>query len=171
MQYEQVILEMLSRIQTLENQVRELQQQKQQSTVENQSQNMPLPLSGPHRTNVKVTDEMLEECYQMGKLFFEGKEDDVQYMAEQVNKKTSMNRNNAIMTIFAVIALLSGELYKRGISAKATKKYFANIMRDYGEGALQRAIAAMRMHISYRRSLHHNVDLLETVCDEFQALI
>ncbi len=174
MQYEKVILEMLSRIQTLEEQVKDLK--------EKQAQVSSVPVSAairqefqtpsiPHRTNTKVTDAMLEACYHAGKQAVASDYADVVLLAEQVSLQTGMNKNNAQMTIFAVTALLNGELYKRGISGKATKKYFENILRDYGKGGLQRAIAAMRLHIDYRRALHHNVDLLEQICDQYQKMI
>ncbi len=92
-------------------------------------------------------------------------------LAKEVCAKTGMNKNNALMTIFAVMALLNGELYKRAISGKALARYFDNILRDYGKGKLQVAIAAMRMHVNYRRALHHNVDLLEQICDRYQKMI
>lgn len=174
MQYEKIILEMLERIQVLEEQVKELKEKQKQDV------GLPAPAPNwqpsptfrePRRTNSKVNDEMLEACYHAGKEAIASDYADVVELAAQVKEKTGMNQNNALMTIFAVMALLNGELYKRAISGKATAKYFDNILRDYGKGGLQRAIAAMRKHITYRRALHHNVDLLERVCDQYQEMI
>ncbi|MBQ6823914.1 MAG: hypothetical protein IJP27_04620 [Clostridia bacterium] len=161
MEYETVILEMLARIQALEEQVKELK-----------AQQIPLqkkPL--PHRSNTKVTEEMLLACYEAGKQAVASEYADAVALAEQVHHRTGMNKNNALMTIFGVVALLNGELYKRALSGKATKKYFDLILADYGKGKLQLAIAAMRKHIDYRRALHHNVDLLEEICDRYQEMI
>lgn len=174
MQYEKVILEMLERIQALEDQVKELKEKHEKAPMATaptfiQQERLIPPM--PRRTNTKVTDEMLEACYQAGKRAVGSDYADVTMLADQVSMQTGMNRNNAIMTIFAVVALLNGELYKRAVSGRALVKYFDNILRDYGKGGLQRAIAAMRMHIDYRRSLHHNVDLLENVCDRYQKMI
>ncbi|MBR2013466.1 MAG: hypothetical protein IJ995_04550 [Clostridia bacterium] len=166
MQYEKVILEMLARIQTLEEQVRELQQAAK-PTVETFVQETLTPPTA-RRTNTKVTEEMLEECYRMGRLVYEGDKRDISILAELVSQKTDMNPNNALMTIFAVVAMLNGELYKRTLSSKATAKFFENIQRDYGNGALQRAVASIRQHINYRRKLNYNADLLEYTCDQFQ---
>lgn len=174
MQYEKVILEMLSRIQALEEQVKELkaaQERKEPEFSAGLVRRECLTPPMPRRSNMRVTDEMLEACYQAGKKAISSDYADVVALAEQVHLQTNMNQNNAQMTIFAVMALLNGELYKRGISGKATEKYFKNILRDYGKGGLQRAIAAMRVHIDYRRSLHHNVDLLELICDQYQKQI
>ena len=170
MQYEKIILEMLERIQTLEDQVKELKER--QVVNLSQKESIPSPtFREPRRTNTKVNDEMLEACYHAGKKAINSDYADVVELAARVKEKTGMNQNNALMTIFAVIALLNGELYKRAISGKATAKYFDNILRDYGKGGLQRAIAAMRKHINYRRTLHHNVDLLEQICDQYQEKI
>lgn len=177
MEYEKVILEMLSRIQVLEEQVRELQGERRPSPMPHPMPHpMPQHMMGhfpprPHRTNMKVTDEMLKACYDAGKEAHKNEDLDVGKLADGVSLDTGMNRNNALMTIYAVVALLNGELYKRGISGKATERYFEYILQDYGKGGLQKAIAAMRLHIDYRRALHHNVDLLETVCDAYQAKI
>lgn len=174
MQYEKVILEMLERIQALEDQVKELKE-KQNPAVQQPAFGLirqeVLTPSAPRRTNTKVTEEMLEACYQAGKRAVGSDYADVTMLADQVSMQTGMNRNNAIMTIFAVVALLNGELYKRAVSGRALDIYFDNILRDYGKGGLQRAIAAMRKHIDYRRGLHHNVDLLEQICDRHQNMI
>lgn len=167
MQYEKVILEMLERIQTLEEQVQQLQQQAAKPIAESFLQETLTP-PRERRTNTKVTEEMLEECYRMGKLVYEGDEREIPLLAELVSQKTEMNPNNALMTIFAVVAMLNGELYKRTLSSKATAKFFENIQRDYGNGALQRAIASIRQHINYRRMLNYNADRLEATCDQFQ---
>lgn len=176
MQYEKIILEMLERIQALEDQVKELKENQIKTPPDEISRITHAPVWQPapmisHRTNTKVTDEMLEACYQCGQQAVNSEYADVVDLAAQVSRDTGMNQNNALMTIFAVISLLNGELYKRGISGKATTKYFENILRDYGKGGLQRAIAAMRKHITYRRALHHNVDLLEQICDQYQERI
>lgn len=174
MQYEKVILEMLERIQALEDQVKELKEKQVKVSVATGAtviQKERLTPPAPRRTNTKVTEEMLEACYQAGKRAVGSDYADVTMLADQVSMRTGMNRNNAIMTIFAVVALLNGELYKRAVSGRALAKYFDNILRDYGKGGLQRAIAAMRKHIDYRRALHHNVDLLEQTCERYQKMI
>lgn len=174
MQYEKVILEMLERIQALEDQVKELKE-KQKSVLPQPAPTLirqeVLTPPMPRRTNTKVTDEMLEACYWAGKRAVGSDYADVTMLADQVSMQTGMNRNNAIMTIFAVVALLNGELYKRAVSGRALARYFDNILCDYGKGGLQRAIAATRKHIDYRRALHHNVDLLEQICDRYQKMI
>ncbi len=170
MQHEEIILEMLAHIQALEDQVAQLQKALADtpSTAPTVQTVPPIPPT-PHRTNSKVTDKMLEACYRAGKKAHESDEYDVRQLADEVHKKTGMNFSNAVMTIFAVIALLNGELYKRAISAKAIEKYFNRITEDYGNGGLHKAIGAIRLHITYRRKFHHNVDCLERLCDAYQA--
>lgn len=164
MQYETVILEMLSRIKNLENEVEELK-----SMIENNDTFNGCEEKG--RKNITVTDEMLDECYLFGKKAYENTYSDVRSFAQTVSKETGMNENNAFMTITAVKFLLDGEVYKRALSAKALDKYLDNILNDYGKTALSRALDSMDKHIEYRHSKNHNVDALIKVCNKYKAVL
>ena len=63
MQYEKVILEMLSRIQLLEEEVARLKKQQAGATFGSVAEQAPRA----HRTNKKVTKEMQEACYAAGR--------------------------------------------------------------------------------------------------------
>ena len=174
MKYENVILEMQERIQALEKQVNELQLQvgarMERGPREIRVGNDPFGMKRkpPY---IKVTKEMADACYLAGKEAYENEAVEIGALADRVSVETGMNRNNALMSIFAVVALLRGELYKRGISARATDLYFEHILNDYGKGGLQKAIAAMRLHIEYRQNLNHNMERLELICDHYQEKV
>lgn len=110
-----------------------------------------------------MTDDMIDLCYQEGKRMQQGA--NVQQLADVVAQQTGMNRNSAIMYLHAVDGMLSGTVYKRAISAKATQRYFDWILQEFGRAGLKKAIQATRLHIRYRRACGHKVESIEALCD------
>jgi len=162
MQYETIILELLSRIKKLEEDVEELKQFRQNNVVEQENTTSVSSVS-----YTKMTDEMIEICYKCGKMVFQG--ENAQELADDVAEETGMNRNSAFMYIYVVSSLLSGEVFKRAISKKALEIYFKKIFQEYGSEGLKKAIKATRLHIDYRKSCGHTVDSIEEVCDKAEA--
>ena len=162
MQYETIILELLSRIKKLEEDVEELKQSRQNNVVEQEN-----ATSASSVSYTKMTDEMIEICYKCGKMVFQG--ENAHELADDVAEETGMNRNSAFMYIYVVSSLLSGEVFKRAISKKALEIYFKKIFQDYGSEGLKKAIKATRLHIDYRRSCGHAVDSIEEACDKAEA--
>ena len=162
MQYETIILELLSRIKKLEEDVEELKQFRVSRVIEPENSAYV-----PSVSYTKMTDEMIEICYKCGKMVFQG--ENAQELADDVAEETGMNRNSAFMYIYVVSSLLSGEIYKRAISKKALEIYFKKIFQDYGSDGLEKAIKATRLHIDYRKSCGHTVDSIEEACDKAEA--
>ena len=162
MQYETIILELLSRIKKLEEDVEELKQSRQYNVVEQENATSVSSVS-----YTKMTDEMIEICYKCGKMVFQG--ENAQELADDVAEETGMNRNSAFMYIYVVSSLLSGEVFKRAISKKALEIYFKKIFNEYGSAGLKKAIKATRLHIDYRKSCGHTVDSIEEACDKAEA--
>ena len=162
MQYETIILELLSRIKKLEEDVEELKQSRQNDVVEQENTTSVSSVS-----YTKMTAEMIEICYKCGKMVFQG--ENAQELADDVAEETGMNRNSAFMYIYVVSSLLSGEVFKRAISKKALEIYFKKIFNDYGSEGLKKAIKATRLHIDYRKSCGHTVDSIEEACDKAEA--
>lgn len=125
----------------------------------------------PARSNSTVNEKMHKECYHAAKRFHDCGEGRFSAYAEQVHEKTGMKFTTAKMAIMVAYALISGELYKSAISGKSADLFFKMIQKDYGSGGLQKAILAMRKHINYRRASNHNVDLLENLCDRYEAIL
>lgn len=173
MQYETIILELLSRIKTLEDEVTLLKQKVEDLSLKSEEDEMndmqenrnnnSFPISCK---NKKMTDDMIRICYEYGKKVSEGK--NAQEMADDVVEKTGMNRNSALMYLYAVSGMLDGTVYKRAISAKATKKYFDYILQDYGKKGLEKALDATRQHVEYRRQCGLTPDAIENLCDEYE---
>ena len=163
MQYETIILEMLTRIKKLEEDVAELKAQRASLSmpggeVDNQQESEVT-------TYRKMTDEMIEICYKCGKKAAAG--ENIQELADDISETTGMNRSSAVMYLYAVQGMLAGTIYKRAISAKALKKYYDLIWDEYSSAGLKKAIQATRLHINYRRECGHMVDSIEEICDRY----
>jgi len=172
MQYETIILELLTRIKKLEDEVSELKQALLSSSTIYSSQEDAV--NGMYEENTedsisyrKMTDEMIDICYRGGKKLLAG--ESVQELADNIVASTGMNRNSAIMYLYAVLGMLEGTIYKRAISAKAMKRYYDIIWKENGSEGLKKAIRATRLHIEYRRECGHMVDSIEVICDQYEA--
>lgn len=165
MQYETIILELLSRIKTLENEVASIKQQLNVATTP--ANNIP---EQPEQINSstsyqKMSDEMIMICYRCGKKLNAG--DNLSDLVDCIEQETGMNRNSAIMYLYAVSAMLDGVIYKRAISTKATKMYYEQIFNEYGSSGLKKALAATKLHIEYRKDCGHTVDSIETLYHQY----
>ncbi len=171
MQYETIILELLSRIKKLEDDVSELKQTLNTRTaiqapvINNEERVIPTARESTIEYK-KTTDEMIEMCYKYGKRLANG--ENAQELAEQITEATGMNRNSAIMYLYAVQGMLDGVIYKRSINATAMKRYFDWIYSEYGSQGLRKAIHATRLHVEYRRSFGHMVDSIEDICARYE---
>lgn len=171
MQYEIIILELLSRIKKLEEEVSELKQVLfTPSSIQRSTENA---VSGIYEENddnsvsyKKMTDEMIDICYKSGKKLASG--ESVQELADDIAESTGMNRNSAVMYLYAVQGMLDGTIYKRAISAKAMRRYYDTIWNETGSVGLKKAIQATRLHIAYRRDCGHTVDSIEEICDQYE---
>ena len=171
MQYETIILELLSRIKKLEDDVSELKRtlDTRNTTPVTLTQGEDDAESTGRKATVtykKMTDEMMDICYKCGKKVANG--ENAQELADDIAESTGMNRNSAVMYLYAVQGMLNGTIYKRAISATAMKKYFDTIWNEHGSKGLEKAIYATRLHIEYRRSCGHMVDSIEEICARYE---
>lgn len=172
MQYETIILELLSRIKKLEDDVGELKRALDTMNVMPTSlvqgeDDAELTVREATVAYKKMTDEMIDICYKCGKKVVNG--ENVQELADDIAEATGMNRNSAVMYLYAVQGMLNGTIYKRSISATAMKRYFDTIWNEYGSKGLRKAIQATRLHVDYRRSCGHMVDSIEEICNRYEG--
>ena len=172
MQYETIILELLSRIKKLEEEVSELKQALQAPSSTHFTNDDTV--SGIYEENTdgsvsytKMTEEMIDICYNSGKKLASG--ENVQDLADDIAESTGMNRNSAVMYLYAVQGMLDGTIYKRAISAKAMRRYYDTIWNERGSIGLKKAIKATRLHIDYRRECGHTVDSIEEICNHYES--
>lgn len=174
MNYDTIILELLSRIKSLEDDVSELKQiistpSSQQQTI---STNNTETIDCDNQTKStvsykKTTDEMIDICYKCGKMLKDG--ESIQDLADSIVESTDMNRNSAIMYLYAVQGMLEGTVYKRAISANATRIFFNNIFNDYGSAGLRKAISSARQHIQYRHNCGLPYESIEEICNTYES--
>ena len=104
MQYETIILEMMSRIQKLEEEVEHLKRIVTANDFEQPDTHI--------KRNVKVTPEMTRLCYEKAKDAYNNQYLDTNDLAQDVSDRTGMNFNTAKMNIYSIVQLLKGEEYK-----------------------------------------------------------
>lgn len=176
MQYESIILELMTRIKTLEEEVLRIKEEQKNFSkllmqTENENQEEEIvdtedDLAVPYR---KMTDEMIDICYQYGKKAYDGKS--ISDLADEINRKTGMNKNSAVMYLYAVSGMLNGTIYKRAINTRATQRYLDKILSDYGKEGLQKALRSLKLHIDYRRACGHTVDSIEEAYQEYMSKV
>lgn len=178
MQYEKIILELMGRIQDLEEDMKNLknrieilensEKRIESSNSESCLETEDIPGSSVSVPYKKTTDEMIVMCYEYGKKAYSEKDANIGLYADEVAEKIGMNRSSAFIYIYAVKYMLDGHIYKRAISTKALRTYFEAIVNDFGKEGLAKAIRSVREHVAYRRGCGHPVDSIEALCDEYE---
>lgn len=144
MQYETIILELMSRVQKLEDEVEKL---KNSISVNDIQQTEFHP-----KKNVKVTSEMTRECYERAKKAYINHYIYFNDLAEEVSVKTGMNLNTAKMNIHSMTQMLRGEEFNRILSADALDLCLMWIYDDFAQKGLKNALKATELHIEYLKT-------------------
>ncbi len=163
MQYETIILEMMSRIQKLEEEVGQLKNHLSSNIFE-QSESQP-------RKNNKVTIEMTELCYEKAKQVYNNQYLDIDDLAQEVSSQTGMNINTAKMNIYSIIQLLKGEGFQRLLSAESLSVCLEMIYNDYGKKGLEKALTATELHIEYLKTKGMVTSKLISVFNKYEGLM
>lgn len=162
MQYEVIILELLSRIQKLESEVEQLKNRMDALTTENVEEE-----ENTGRTRyTKLTDQMIMLCYEGGKKLRDG--ENLATLSKSVVEQTGMNRSSAVICIYAVACMLKGTIYKRAISKNALEKYLNLISEEYGSTGLKKALKATKEHIRYRHVCGQTVRSIEQIYAKYE---
>ena len=176
MQYETIILELLSRIKVLEEEVAAIKKQIHNNDLNKESlktaadipkESPPTALQRGGR-NTRMTDAMVEGCYRLGKEAVNCPAANLWGYADQMARETGMNANSAFIYIYVVRCMLTGQVFKRAISAAALRKYLETIWSEFGPEGLARALQAVRQHMEYRRELGQMVGSISDICDEWE---
>lgn len=178
MNYESIILEMFTRIKTLEDQVKILKDEVEDLEQIPSSQTALAPEAGEEtparqgstgRVNQKMSDERVELCYQCGRRAYQGEK--TGKLADEIVEKSGMNRNSAVIYLGAVTSMLRGTGYKRSISLPAMEYFFQVISRDDGADGLEKALQASRQYSAYHRAGGHNTNSIDELCKKYEALL
>ena len=157
-----IILELLRRIQVLENEVEILKKQLLSPKPEIEPAKKP---------RITTTPEMIKACYLYGEQAYKSPKADIKKFVSNVVKETGMNKDSAAMYIYAVKYMLEGVAFKRAINLEANRTYFDTIRDKYGKNGLKKAIKSTREHITYRQGFNHNVDSIIKLCDEYEQFL
>lgn len=156
MNYESIILELMTRVQKLEAEVSQLK-----ATQQPEEQN-------PIKTKAKVTPEMINLCYIFATAVYDKEGVDTKLLAEKVNEETGMNVNTANMNIMSIIDMLNGSTYKRLLSGETVDLCLGWILKDYGKQGLEKAINALQGHIEYLNSIGNPANTLKIICKQYE---
>ncbi len=88
------------------------------------------------------------EAYQVARQVYEGEirpTDAIDYLAD-----IGLNRSSARDFLYILKSMLDGVVYKRAMSTGATDYFMQKVREHYGPEKLANAIAALRLHISYK---------------------
>ena len=180
MPYSSVILELMTRIKKLEDEVSLLQDEVSrlkatscESDMEDVTDTVPASSGEVRERNSygKTTDEMIDLCYVLGKQLHANINLNIWDLADKVASKTGMNRNSAFMYIYVVRNMLDGTIYKRIINTTATKKYLSRIYAELGVIGLETALQALKLHLEYLNSRGIPCVSTQKIYDEFQKLM
>jgi len=180
MSYEAIVLELMGRIQTLENEMKQanaaiLGLESRMKTGETEEDKY-----SPDRNETieksavsygRINEEMMLACYEAGKRLYQNPRLDISKLASGVAQSTAMNRNSAFMFIYVVDCMLKGEVYKRAISMQAQRLCLGKIQVEFGDAQLRTALEAVRAHIVYREECGHTVDGVVAVLKDFERML
>ena len=170
MQYDAIILELMSRIQKLEAEVIQLRAEMEEHNCPPAAEDAPNahPSDAASSRYIRTTDEMIDACYAYGKRAYRSPGMNPMGFAGAVETETGMNPNSAFMYIYAVKCMLDGVVFKRAINIAALEKYLSNIYNEFGKSGLSRAINATRQHAEYRKGFGHPVESILAICSDYE---
>lgn len=163
MNYESIILELMNRIQTLEQKVSNIEMQMFEDEEKSDKEDKEMG----HK-NIKITTEMLNACYDRGKKTYLLGSNNFAELAEEVSSETGMTQSTAQMYIIDINAMLHGNYFNRSMGTNAAQLFFDRIEQDFGKSGLQNAITALEQHIRYMNSMGYPVRALCRICKEYK---
>lgn len=120
---------------------------------------------GRKRTMGRITNEMIEACYEGGVSIFKD-ELNPSYVKKQIVEDTGMNPASASYYLSAVVALLSDGEIKYDINRAAVDFYLGKVESDFGERALMAAANVCRRRHEETKRLGNTCYYYKTVADE-----
>lgn len=173
MEIEKIILELLSRIKVLEEEVLSLKEiiVDRNISVYNTAGGVEDDKNKTKKNYTRTNEKMIDECYKYGKLAYNNPEADLKDFAVTVMNETGMNKSSAYIYIYVVQSLLKGDKFKRLISSNALKRYFELILVEFGKEGLRKALFATKQHIEYLKQCNLPVKSFVSICQEFEVKI
>ncbi len=173
MEIEKIILELLSRIKVLEEEVLSLKEiiVDRNISVYNTADGVEDDKNKTKKNYTRTNEKMFDACYRFGKMAYNNPDVDIKEFANTVMKETGMNKSSAYIYIYVVQSLLKGEQFKRHINSNALKRYFELILIEFGKEGLRKALFATKQHIEYLKQCNLPVKSFVVICQEFEVKI
>lgn len=149
MNYDKVIVGLLSRIEVLEEEVRALKKGLGELNTETQVNNQK---GEAKPMKVKIRKKEVEALYKYAKLVYEG-EISRDEAIEIISREYKLNKNSISDYFYGFKSMIHGEKYVRTMNTMGTRYFFEQILKDYGKSALKRALHATMEHIIYYESI------------------
>jgi len=95
----------------------------------------------------KITNEMVEKSYQIGKQFYNNGislKDGIKELTE-----IGMNKNSAVDYVYNYSNLIQAKLFTRTTNIYGTEYFLQKIYEESGENGLQNALLSLSQHIDY----------------------
>ncbi|KNZ40614.1 hypothetical protein [Acetobacterium bakii] len=116
----------------------------------------------------KITNEMVKCSYEVAKEVYSGKFSRSEGKTE-ISSLTGMGIGSANDYITVLLEMLRGKEYHRTINTFATEYYLENILNDFGQESLTKALSAVKGHVKYYATLGHgNLVSIEDVASKFE---
>lgn len=116
----------------------------------------------------KITNEMVKCSYEIAKEVHSGNLSRSEGKAE-ISSRTGMGVGSANDYFTVFLAMLRGDEYHRTINTFATEYYLENILNDFGQESLTKALSAVKRHVKYYATLGHgNLVSIEEVASKFE---
>ena len=175
MQYESVILELMTRIKNLESELATAKTaiSDLERIVYAEDNTTPATSESNSRSTAytKTNDHMLNVCYTYGKRAYLSTNANIGELADRVASETGMNRNSAFMYIYAVKSMMEGVVFKRGINKKALRQYLNAIHQEFGKEGLTKAVTATKAHAAYLQENGIPYESTRQIAEEFERLL
>ncbi len=95
----------------------------------------------------KITNEMVEKSYEVGKDFYHKKI--ALKKAVELLTQIGMNENSAVDYIYNYSNLIQGKLFTRTTNTSGTEYYLKKIFEENGQSGIQNALLSLSQHIDY----------------------
>ena len=159
MNYERIIIEMLQRIQALEDRVAALEADR---PVEAPAPAPAAPVRG-------ISAAAVDACYDLALRLEQSPAEDAAQALHRLADSHGCQYNYAVCFVTAARAMLAGREFKYAIKRDAARRFFDRILEDFGRQGLRRAIDAARAHAAYQQRHGNPARSICSLCDAYES--
>ncbi|WP_073287635.1 hypothetical protein [Hymenobacter psychrotolerans] len=102
---------------------------------------------------MSVSPEQIHKAFEYAKKTY-ANEMSASEAAKYLANHYKLKESTAYAFVYAFLKMMSGQVYKRGLSVYATNYFLEGISADFGADKLQNALSALMQHIIYYEDGH-----------------